>query len=104
MFPSSSKSVKKGLWYLSICRNALAVLISSLFTYFWTSSENYIRLTGTVEQGIPKFQVPHFTAMNGNDTIGFVEIVGELGTGLIFLPLVAVLANVAIAKAFSGYL
>jgi sodium-independent sulfate anion transporter 11 len=54
-----------------------------------------------VKGGIPSFKLPAFTAKSGNETIEFMEILGDLSTGLVFLPLVAVLANVAIAKAFS---
>jgi sodium-independent sulfate anion transporter 11 len=89
------------LWYLSISRNALIVLIASVIAFNWSSAEDHIKLTGQVKNGIPSFRVPDFEVNNENQTITFIEIVEDLGSGLIFLPLVAVLANVAIAKAFS---
>lgn len=57
--------------------------------------------TGTVEAGVPKISWPPFEIQHNNATIGFLEICGDLGSAIIVVPLVAVLANVAISKAFS---
>lgn len=56
---------------------------------------------GKVEPGLPKFALPPFQIEYQNRTIGFVEILGELGSGILTIPLVAMSANIAIAKAFS---
>lgn len=56
---------------------------------------------GNVEPGIPTFSLPPFQFEHNNQTIGFIQICTELGSGIVVVPLVAVLANVAIAKAFS---
>lgn len=44
----------------------------------------------------PPFEIPYH-----NQTLSFTDVCAELGTGIIVVPLVAVLANVAIAKSFS---
>ena len=64
------------------------------------------KLSEEVPAGIPSFQLPSFTAKvdNANETIEFDEIAMDIGSGFILLPLVSILANVAIAKAFSKYI
>lgn len=37
-------------------------------------------------------------------TIGFVQICTDLGSGLVVVPLVAIVLNISIAKAFSKWL
>lgn len=50
--------------------------------------------------GLPPLGPPPFTTSIANRTYSFPEMVGELGAGILVVPLVGVLANVAIAKAF----
>lgn len=57
-----------------------------------------------MESGLPRFALPPFSATLGNETVGFFGMVERLGPGLGVLPFVMVLANIAIAKAFSEYL
>lgn len=93
--------LKKGLWYISISRNALVVLITSTVAYNWISREEIpFLLSGKVEPGIPSFQWPPFSMEYQNTTVGFVDMCRELGSGIVVIPLVAVLANIAIAKSF----
>ena len=59
-------------------------------------------LTGNIEAGLPKFEPPPFSF---NDTqagkiYDFGAMVTELGPAVVILPLLAILENVAIAKAF----
>lgn len=56
---------------------------------------------GPVEPGMPEISLPPFQITHNNQTLSFTQICSELGSGIIVVPLVAVLANVAIAKAFS---
>ena len=65
-------------------------------------------LTGNIQRGLPAFQSPPFSVniSTGNAThqtfemIGFSDMVSELGSAIIILPLLVILENVAIAKAF----
>lgn len=52
---------------------------------------------------MPQIGFPPFEIVHHNHTMSFGEICSELGSGIIVVPLVAVLANVAIAKAFSKF-
>lgn len=58
-------------------------------------------LAGSVPEGMPDFALPPFQFEYQNKTIGFLDICRDLGSGLFVVPLVAVSANIAIAKTFS---
>lgn len=57
-------------------------------------------LTGTVRPGLPEFKPPPFQTQLGNRTVDFPEMVFDLGTSIFLVPVISVLGNVAIAKAF----
>jgi len=67
-------------------------------------------LTGEVDQGLPAWQLPwqfnRNTTTNYNGTTdemeGPVQLAGELGVGLLMLPLVSILQHLAIAKHYAG--
>lgn len=112
-------------WLIATARNALVVLISSVIAINTCQGDicPFI-LTGTVKSGLPPFSLPKFatTIKSANNTEvhqNFTEMVGlyiftkfstkhlisqmnELGSSIIILPIIAVLGNVAISKAFGG--
>uniref|UniRef100_A0AAG5DYU6 STAS domain-containing protein n=1 Tax=Anopheles atroparvus TaxID=41427 RepID=A0AAG5DYU6_ANOAO len=94
------------LWYVSLARNALVVLGSAFLAYRLAASSGDgsvpFHLSGNVEPGLPSFQWPMRGVTVGNTTVPFLEVTAQLGSGLLLVPLVAVLANVAIAKAFAS--
>ncbi|XP_076162728.1 sodium-independent sulfate anion transporter [Ptiloglossa arizonensis] len=96
-------AIKKFLWFLSICRNALVILIASTISFYLekTGSSPFI-LSGRIESGLPRPSLPPFSSQVGNQTYTFLDMCYHYGTGIIVLPLVSVLANVAIAKAFAS--
>ncbi|CAG2056069.1 unnamed protein product, partial [Timema podura] len=55
---------------------------------------------GQIKPGLPTFGLPPFSAQVGNTTYSFLGMCEKLGSGIIMVPVVGVLANVAIAKAF----
>nr|CAD7462221.1 unnamed protein product [Timema tahoe] len=55
-----------------------------------------------IKPGLPTFGLPPFSAQVGNTTYSFLGMCEKLGSGIIMVPVVGVLANVAIAKAFSA--
>nr|XP_003706252.1 PREDICTED: sodium-independent sulfate anion transporter-like isoform X1 [Megachile rotundata]XP_012147521.1 PREDICTED: sodium-independent sulfate anion transporter-like isoform X1 [Megachile rotundata] len=99
---NKKKIVKKILWFLSICRNALVILITAIISFYLEKSgpAPFI-LSGKIESGLPKFSLPPFSSQIGNQTYTFMDMCYHYGTGIIILPLVSVLANVAIAKSFA---
>uniref|UniRef100_A0A336M1R8 CSON010405 protein n=1 Tax=Culicoides sonorensis TaxID=179676 RepID=A0A336M1R8_CULSO len=104
----SRRMLGGALWLFTTARNALLVFVSSFAAYMASQrgSSPFI-LTGTVKSGIPDFQLPPFetTVVNGNGTtidMNFTEMVSELGASIVLVPIIAVLGNVAISKAFGG--
>lgn len=69
-----------------------------LFTDRLTSIKFII--LGRVKSGLPSFNFPSFRTVHKNQTYNFFEMCSHLGSGIVILPLVSVLANVAIAKVF----
>lgn len=95
--------LKRALWVTSISRNALVVTCAAFFAYHACDHDKpFIKLSGKVEPGLPPFSLPPFSVPHGNGTTSFIEMVQELGSAVIMLPIVMVLANIAIAKAFSS--
>ncbi|KAL5285458.1 hypothetical protein ACFFRR_007277 [Megaselia abdita] len=104
-FSPKRQVIKKVLWYISISRNAIVVCIASFMAFHWVQSESEaavpFRLNAKVNSSVPTFKLPPFSIDFNDMTYGFVDICSELGSAIIVVPLVAVLANVAIAKAFA---
>jgi hypothetical protein len=61
-------------------------------------------LTGNIESGLPPFQPPPFS-LNDTETgnvTSFGGMISELGSAIAIIPLLGILENVAIAKAFGN--
>ena len=109
--PRGRQILTKIIWVVSTARNAVIVVVCALMAYGFDpvlpEEQEDLRnttfiLTGNIEAGLPPFQPPPFS-FNNTDTgehMGFVGMVSELGAAIIIIPLVAILENVAIAKAF----
>ncbi|XP_062125606.1 sodium-independent sulfate anion transporter isoform X1 [Drosophila sulfurigaster albostrigata] len=99
-----TQRLKKILWYISISRNALVVFFSGLLVYIWVHKSSLeavpFVLSAKVSSAMPTVKLPPFAFESQNRTYVFTDILQELGSGVIVVPIVAVLANVAIAKAF----
>ncbi|XP_055706994.1 sodium-independent sulfate anion transporter-like isoform X2 [Phlebotomus papatasi] len=89
--------------YLSLSRNALAVISGTVLAYllFTFNDKTPFTLTGNVVSGLPPFQPPPFTTTVNNETVPFSEMIKTLGSGIVAIPLVSILESVAVAKAFS---
>ena len=67
-----------------------------------------LSILGNIQTGLPPFNLPPFsyndTSQNpSGDFIDFQGMVSELGSALVIIPFLAILENVAIAKAFGKY-
>ncbi|XP_063704047.1 sodium-independent sulfate anion transporter isoform X2 [Culicoides brevitarsis] len=97
-------TIKKILWYITISRNALVVAVTSIVAYIWSNggAESLpFKLSGKVKSGVPDFALPSFSIERNGTVTSFIDILSDFGIGTVFVPLVAILANVSIAKAFS---
>lgn len=115
------KILAKTIWVISTARNAIIVVICTILAYgcdpgFEFDNKDMKRnstfiMTGAIKAGLPPFQLPPF-GYDQNETlanstivekyVSFGEMTGKLGIALIIIPLLAILENVAIAKAFAG--
>ncbi|XP_020291043.1 sodium-independent sulfate anion transporter-like isoform X1 [Pseudomyrmex gracilis] len=90
------------MWVISLARNAIVVMIGILIAYvLYDHGIQPFQITGNITEGLPPFSLPPFTIVHGNRTYGFVELISELGSSLLSIPLIAILESVAIAKAFA---
>ncbi|XP_046406384.1 sodium-independent sulfate anion transporter-like isoform X2 [Ischnura elegans] len=99
-----ARVVEKILWFLTIGRNALIVLIGGILSFVFERNWGVapFALSGQIDPGFPSFQPPPFQATYANTTYNFGEMASELGTGILIVPVVSVLVNIAIAKAYAN--
>lgn len=58
---------------------------------------------GEIAPGLPEFKPPPFSTNGTNGTyVGFSDMIANVGTGVIIIPLISILESIAIASAFSG--
>ena len=100
------RRVLKALWLLSTARNIFVVVICGVMCWLLEThlGSSPVILTGHVEQGLPRVQVPPFEARIGNETYGFIDLVSTMGSGCLVIPLLSFLESIAIAKVFCEYL
>ena len=94
----------KLIWLVSTARNAIIVIVCSAIAYKLNSVEfgSPFVLTGPVRSGLPPFGLPPFHTRVKNETLSFVKMCSELGASIALVPIIGVLGNVAIAKAFAN--
>lgn len=57
--------------------------------------------SGKIPSGLPEFDVPKFSIMNSNGTtVGFFEMVSNIGSGIIVLPIIGLIETISICKTF----
>ncbi|XP_075973650.1 sodium-independent sulfate anion transporter-like [Anticarsia gemmatalis] len=98
-----SAAVKaKMLWFIGVSRNAVVVVLATLTAFLmYNDIEDPFLLTGDITPGLPTPRPPAFETVVGDKEYTAGEMFSYLGTGLIVVPMVAILGNVAIAKAFA---
>ncbi|XP_063361922.1 sodium-independent sulfate anion transporter-like isoform X1 [Cydia amplana] len=95
--------IQKSLWFAGVSRNAVVVILAAAVAFFvYLDVGNPLILTGKITPGLPAPQAPPFHTMVGNVTISGGGMLAQLGSGLLVVPLVGIISNVAIAKAFSN--
>ncbi|KAK9883035.1 hypothetical protein WA026_001243 [Henosepilachna vigintioctopunctata] len=93
-------------WFIATSRNAILLLICGYIGFcFFNNGLVPFSLIGSVPAGMPSFKMPPFSfeKVVGNATVSvtFGEIVADLGSGIIVVPLLSLLENTAICKAFA---
>ncbi|CAH0579319.1 unnamed protein product [Chrysodeixis includens] len=94
--------MQRALWFVGVARNATVVALATVTAFLaYEDIGNPFLLTGEITPGLPAVRPPPFETIVGNTTYTGGEMLSHLGTGLIVVPLVAILGNIAIAKAFA---
>ncbi|XP_065371265.1 sodium-independent sulfate anion transporter [Calliphora vicina] len=98
-------------WVIGTSRNAVLVIVTSGIGYYLISSDiDVFRMVGYVPSGMPEFKLPPFgmTTFTNSSTgeiievhESFAQMVSSLGSGLIVVPLIALLENMAVVQAFA---
>lgn len=89
------------MWLVGTSRNAILVVICGVIGYMFKSSgESPFVLIGYIPPGLPEAKPPPFSVTHNNTTETFMDMVSNLGSGIIVVPLIALLENIAICKAF----
>lgn len=98
--------------FVGISRNATVVLVTTVLAMrLEAAGKNPFQLTGYIPPGMPTLALPPFSIepQPGNATAGipaipgqtFLEMVQDLGYGLIIVPLIALLESASVCKAFA---
>ncbi|XP_044758640.1 sodium-independent sulfate anion transporter-like [Coccinella septempunctata] len=102
--PSKNRTLQKTLWFVSISRNALIVVITSVIAYYYCDRDGKapFALSSKVPSGLPQFSLPKLSAVHNNQTSDFFDMIHTLGSGIFVVPICAILSNIAIAKSFAS--
>ncbi|XP_054000598.1 sodium-independent sulfate anion transporter-like isoform X2 [Hylaeus anthracinus] len=93
---------QKFLWVISLARNAVVVIVGIILSYaLFSYGIKPFKITGNITEGLPPFGLPPFSIVTKNHTYNFMELVSELGSTTISVPLIAILESIAISKAFA---
>lgn len=103
----------KTLWLVGSFRNSIIVVGCTVASYLFVgdglSSKNVelpYKIIGDIPAGLPDFDPPEFQVRlqgaNGTETRGFLDIVSAMGSGVVVLPLIGLLENISICKAFAN--
>ncbi|XP_070163167.1 sodium-independent sulfate anion transporter isoform X3 [Polyergus mexicanus] len=91
------------LWMIGTARNALVVILCAVTSYIFELYDGApFILTGHIDAGLPNVEPPPFSRTIGqNQTESFIDMAKNFKFGILVIPLISIIGNVAIAKAFS---
>lgn len=100
----------KIIWLIATARNAILVVVTGCISaYLYQNDESYFHIIGSVPAGLPQFQLPPFSIPEiRNETSGeiirqaetFSDMLSDMGSSIIVVPLIALLEDIAVCKAF----
>ncbi|XP_037074773.1 LOW QUALITY PROTEIN: sodium-independent sulfate anion transporter-like [Pollicipes pollicipes] len=100
--PRGRKFLQGFLRFSSIARNAILVILAGIVVIILKANDlEPFTPTSSVPAGLPKPKPPPFSTVDGNHTLAFSDMTSTIGVGIGIVPLLAVVENIAIAKAFS---
>lgn len=96
-------------WIFGTSRNAIMVITCGYLVYGLEVAgfKDVFTCIPEVEKGLPQLKMIPFSLTNeennGHGAMNFFEMVGEMGFGLIIIPLISLMENISICKAFGRY-
>ncbi|CAL1675363.1 unnamed protein product [Lasius platythorax] len=94
--------VNKLIWLIGTSRNALLVVICGLLGWSF-QDKSPVKLIGYIPGGMPAVQVPPFGFIkDSNTTLTFIDMISNLGSGILVVPLISLMEDIAICKAFAN--
>jgi len=116
--PKALLVVNKTVWFICTARNAIVVIACLVMAKLLDPDISVCEdnrdsctftLTGNISKGIPHAKLPPFSIPANATGTGepaeektFADMISQLGSAIIIIPIIAILESVAIAKAFSG--
>nr|XP_012230213.1 PREDICTED: sodium-independent sulfate anion transporter-like isoform X1 [Linepithema humile]XP_012230214.1 PREDICTED: sodium-independent sulfate anion transporter-like isoform X1 [Linepithema humile] len=98
----ANNTLKRFFWTIGTARNALVVVLCAVASYVFEMHNGApFILTGHIDAGLPSVQPPPFSRTIGNQTENFIDMTTNFKFGILIVPLISIIGNVAIAKAFS---
>ena len=93
--------INKLIWLIGTSRNAFLVIICGFLGYS-LSGDAPFKLVGHIPGGMPTVQLPPFGyTKSDNETVTFIQMISNLGSGVLVLPLISLMEDIAICKAFA---
>ncbi|XP_050432664.1 sodium-independent sulfate anion transporter-like isoform X2 [Adelges cooleyi] len=111
---TAQKILNRSMWLIGTFRSSILVLFCSYLSYLLiektghdVTSDNAppipFKVIGKIPSGLPSIDFPEFSVAQTNHTaVGFFEMVSKMGSGVIVLPLIALLENISVCKTFAN--
>lgn len=97
------KILNKFFWLTGTSRNALLVIFCGLVAYSFPHGESPFHVIGYIPSGMPSVKFPPFGYVTDNGTsVSFIQMCSNLGSGILVIPLISLMEDIAICKAFSN--
>lgn len=100
------KYTNKILWFVGTIRNSIIVVGCTVLSYAFVSTQQPsaklpYKIMGTIPAGLPSVDLPAFSVQQGNETLEFFELVSAMKSNAIVLPLISLLEDISVCKAFA---
>ncbi|XP_029342725.1 sodium-independent sulfate anion transporter [Acyrthosiphon pisum] len=105
--------INRTMWLVGTLRNSIVIIVTTFIGFLYVNSSGHdvtsnemppipFKVVGKIPAGLPDFDFPKFSVMRDNGTtVGFFEMVSDMGSGVIVLPIIALIENLSICKTFS---
>lgn len=95
----AQRILNKTFWLIGTSRNAILVVVCGVVGYsFKNAALTPFKMIGEIPPGLPSIQLPPFSMPDET----FSDMISSMGSGLIVVPLIALMESIAICKAFSN--